>query len=226
MHLRRWHRLIGLLVGLPCLLWGLSGALLAWKNWARSKPPGPTQAGPLRPFTVPVEQVLRTLGRAEPPTQVEWRHVAGAPRYVVRFAAPPVIQVVDGESGQPLPLPSVDMQLARQAALWDAPPGVGIKSCALQTAGSLVYPAWNELPALRITLDNGDDVYVSPSTGEILAHVDTMFRAIRIAFYGLHVWKFSPAVQAPLSYLVLLLMGLVLAAAGATGLWLGLRRWR
>ena len=226
MQLRRWHRLIGLLIGLPCLLWGLSGALLAWKNWTKSPSPGPTQAGLLRPFRVPVEQALRTLGRAEPPTQVEWRHVAGAPRYVVRFAAPPLLQVVDGESGQPLPLPSVDMQLARQAALWDAPPGVGIKSCLMQSAGSLVYPAWNELPAFRVTLDNGDDVYVSPSTGEILAHADTMFRAIRIAFYGLHVWKFSPAADSSASYLVLLVMGLVLAAAGATGLWLGLRRWR
>lgn len=180
----------------------------------------------MRPFRVPVEQALRTLGRAESPIQVQWRHVAGAPRYVVQFAVPPLIQVVDGESGQPQPLPSVDMQLARQAALWDAPPGVGIKSCVMQTAGSLVYPAWNELPALRVTLDNGDDVYVSPSTGEILAHVDTMFRAVRIAFYGLHVWKFSPAAESPASYLVLLVMGLVLAAAGATGLWLGLRRWR
>lgn len=226
MNLRRWHRLIGLVVGLPCLLWGLSGALLAWKNWAGSPPPGLTQGGPARPFRVPIEQALGALGRPETPTQVEWRHVAGAPRYVVRFAAPPLVQVVDGESGQRLPLPSVDAELARQIALRDAPPGVGVRGCALQTAGSLIFPSWNELPALRVTLNNGDDVYISPTTGEILAHVDPMFRAIRVAFYGLHVWKIVPATEAPVSYLILLGMGLVLAAAGATGLWLGLGRRR
>lgn len=222
MTLQRWHRLIGLVVGLPCLLWGLSGALLSWKNWAGPRPPAPTRGAPLRPFQVPIERALQSLGRAETPAQVEWRHVAGAPRYVVRFATPPLLQVVDGESAQVLALPTVDEQLARQIGLAGAPPGVGVRGCVRQTAGSLVYPSWNELPAFRVTLDNGDDVYVSPSTGEILAHVDPMFRAIRIAFYGLHVWKFPAGAEAPASYLVLLGMGLVLAATGATGLGLGL----
>lgn len=218
--LRRWHRLIGLVVGLPCLLWGLSGAILAWKNWAH-EPLAPNQAGPPRPFRVPVEKALKALGRADVPLQVEWRHVAAAPRYVIRFAAPPLVQLVDGEDGRVVP--RLDAQRAQEVGQEAAPPGVGVRGCALQTAGSLVYPSWNELPAFRVALDNGDDVYVSPTTGEVLAHVDTRFRVIRVAFYGLHVWKFSPAQDAPVSYLVLLAMGLVLTAAGATGLWLGLR---
>ncbi len=218
--LRRWHRLIGLVVGLPCLLWGLSGAILAWKNWA-SEPPVRTQAAPLRPFRVPVEQALKALGRAEAPLQVEWRHVAAAPRYVIRFATPPLVQLVDGEDGRVVS--RLDAQGAQAVGQGEAPPGVAVRDCALQTTGSLIYPSWGELPAFRVGLANGDDVYVSPTTGQVLAHVDTQFRIIRVAFYGLHVWKFSQAQEAPASYLVLLAMGLVLAAAGATGLWLGLR---
>jgi len=221
-NLRRWHRLIGLLVGLPCLLWGLSGALLAWKNWAGRRPSGLTQASPQRPFTVPIGMALRALGRFDTPTQVEWRHVAGAPRYVVQFARPPLVQVVDGESGQALALPTVDAHLARQIGQAEAAPGVFVTRCVLQNTGSLVYPDWNELPVFRVTLGNGDDVYVSPSTGAILAHADMRFRAIRVGFYGLHVWRFGDTPDAS-SYLFLLVMGLVLAAAGATGLTLGLR---
>ena len=223
MSLRRWHRLIGLVVGLPCLLWGLSGALLAWKNWAGPRPPGLTQAALLRPFRAPIEQALQALGRSDTPVRVEWRHVAGAPRYLVHFAVPPLLQVVDGEGGQVLALPTVDEPLARRIAQLDAPPGVPVTGCVVQTTGSLVYPAWNELPAYRAALANGDDVYVSPTTGEVLGHVDARFRLIRVAFYGLHVWKFSSATEAPASYLLLLGMGLILAAAGATGLYLGLR---
>ena len=223
MTMRRWHRLIGLVVGLPCLLWGLSGALLAWKNWASPAAPGATQAGPTRPFRVPIAQALQKLGRPETPLQVEWRQVAGAPRYLIHFATPPLLQVIDGEAGQVLALPSVDESLARRVAVAGAPAGVSVTGCVMQTAGTLVYPSWNELPAYRVALANGDDIYVSPTTGEILAHVDTRFRLIRVAFYGLHVWKFSAAAEAPASYLLLLVMGLVLAIAGATGLYLGLR---
>lgn len=221
-NLRRWHRLIGLVIGLPCLLWGLSGALLAWKNWAGPRPSGLTQASLQRPFSVPIGTALQALGRRELPTQVEWRHVAGAPRYVARFAQPPLVQVVDGESGQALALPTVDEHLARQIGQAEAAPGVQVTGCVLQATGSLVYPAWNELPVFRVTLGNGDDVYVAPSTGAVLGHVDMRFRAIRVAFYGLHVWRFGDTPDGP-SYLFLLVMGLVLAAAGATGLTLGLR---
>jgi hypothetical protein len=200
----------------------MSGALLAWKNWASPRPPGPTQAIPQRPFRVPIEVALKALGRSDTPDQVEWRHVAGAPRYVARFAQAPVLQMVDGEGGQALAPPTADEQLARQIAQAEAPPGVAVTGCTLQGTGSLVYPAWNELPAFRVALENGDDVYVSPTTGEVLAHVDMRFRAIRVAFYGLHVWRWGPG-RTPASYLLLMGMGLVLALAGATGLSLGLR---
>jgi hypothetical protein len=98
-----------------------------------------------------------------------------------------------------------------------------VRHCVLQTASSLVYPSWNELPVFRAELSNGDDVYVSPTTGEALTYADPMFRAIRVSFYGLHVWKLAPEADAPPTYLLLMGMGLVLAAGGATGLWLGIR---
>ena len=102
-----------------------------------------------------------------------------------------------------MPLPSVDMQLARQAALWWRRPA-GIRRRALQTAGSLVYPAWNESPALRITLDNGDDIYASPSTGEILAHVELPCSAPYASRSTAARMEVFSAAEAPASHLVLL----------------------
>jgi hypothetical protein len=47
--------------------------------------------------------------------------------------------------------------------------------------------------------------------------------AIRFAFYGLHVWKWSSAPGPHYSYWVLLFMALGLCVSGASGIWLNLR---
>lgn len=225
MGMRKWHRLLGLLVAVPCLLWSLSGGLLAWKNWAR--PTRDTVAKPQQPkraFQVSVDQTLKMLGRPEQPQSVSWIHVVGLPRLLVRFEQAPQVLLVDGESGQ-LAAP-VDVVLATQIAEQEAPVGVVVASAQLQTQPTLVYPAFMELPAFRIGLSSGDDVYVSPKTGEVLAHVDTLFRIIRVAFFGLHIWKFSSAGTHAPSFLLLMVMAGVLFCSATTGLWVLLRRGR
>jgi hypothetical protein len=222
---RRWHRLIGLLICLPCLLWSSSGAVLAWKNWARSQKPPAREPSPApledKPFRVPIERALAAIGRSETPAAVEWIRLAGAPHYRVRYASPPRSVLVDGTTGelrkQEPPIPEA---LASSIAQGDAPPGVAVRSVVWHTAGTMVYPDRNELPVWRATLDNGDDVYVSPTTGEIHQHTDTLVRVIRVSFYGLHVWKWGSSQQ---SYLFLMVMSLLLSCGAMTGLWLALR---
>lgn len=227
MTLRRWHRLLGLIICLPCLLWGVSGGLLAWKNWARERtpPPAPSAAPAAapRPFTIPVERALAATGRTDRPSAVLWRHLAGAPHYLVRFSSPPREVLVHGETGAVLPQQPVDEALARSIAEADGPPGARVQAVQRQLTGTLVYPEWNELPVWRLTLDNGDDVYVSPSTGEVRQHADTFFRLVRISFYGLHVWKWSNKPGPATSYLILLGMSALLVFSAATGLFLLLR---
>jgi uncharacterized iron-regulated membrane protein len=223
--LRRWHRLFGILLGVPCLLWGISGAFLSWKNYATLSRPGNPQAvtGERTPFTIGVQQALAATGQDGPPQSVEWRWLLGSPRYVVHYADGPAV-LIDGRSGELVP--KVDEALARRIAQADAPSGVRVLGCALQERATLIYRPWEEFPAYRLPLSNGDEVYVSPRTGEVLAHVDGMYRLIRGSFVILHTLDLSTAPGRHASYLLLALLGLGLLFLSVTGLLLAYRTYR
>lgn len=218
--LRRWHRMLGLLVGLPCLLWGTSGAILAWKHYANLRPPGNPEAvaGEKTPFTLPIEQALRLGGHQDPPQAVEWRWLLSRPQYVLHYASEPSTVVVDGQRPQAFPV--VDEAMARRIAQADAPPGVSVTGCRMQTGQTLVYRG--DLPAYRLALSNGDEVYVSPLTGEVQAHVDNIYRVIRVAYFALHIWDVSHRPGRHPSFVLLGLCALGLVCLGLSGLWLGL----
>src|ERR1700737_4944562 len=116
--LRRWHRRLGLLVGLPCLLWGLSGAVLAWKNWTTLEPPDnrAAVAGAHTPFAVGPQAALQVaaaeLHAPGPPAELRWTWLLGQPRYEVRYRDPPALVLVDGLAARRLP--PVDEELARR----------------------------------------------------------------------------------------------------------------
>ena len=228
MRLRRLHRLLGLVLALPCVLWGLSGVILAWKNWERdtAQPPEPQvrAQSPARPFLIPVATALAATGRTEPPRAVEWRHILGAPRYLLRYAGLPAPLFVDGESGLLLAgSPVIDAALAGRIAEAAAPADTTVARVVWQTEPTLVYQNGFELPVYRVTLSSGDDIYVSPTTGDALPRVDRRFRLIRLAFYGLHVWRFVPGEAPYVSYLVLMTAAGGLVLLGATGMLLALR---
>jgi len=225
MRARRLHKLIALAVCLPCLLWGLSGAFLAWKNWARDmrKPPPRKPPPQEQPFRVSAAQVLTQLqaqGRAEP-QRLESRHVVGAPRYLLHYTQPPETLVVDGESGQILP--PIEAAEAQRIADAAAPLGTQAQAVTFQSEPSLVYLADFELPVYRVAISDGSDIYVSPRTGEVIIRADRMAWWIRTAYFGLHVWRFSSGPGPHHSYLVLLVAALGLVVAATSGLWLALR---
>lgn len=223
--LRRWHRWLGLCVGLPCLLWGTSGTILAWKHMTSLQPPGdPARvAGQRTPFVVPVEQALRAVNRKDLPQAVEWRWLLGRPRYELRYAAAPERVSVDGLLGQVLP--KVDEALARRVAEADGPPGPHAVSVTLQDRYSLVYRPGRELPALRVRLDNGDDVYVSPASGQVLVHADDLYRFLRFVLFGLHMWDLSNAPEPHRSFYLLGACALGVLGLGISGLWLFVSSW-
>jgi hypothetical protein len=231
MRSRRLHKLLALAVCIPCLLWGVSGAFLAWKNWARDtrKPPARKPPPPEAPFAVPAAQVLTQLqaqGRPEP-QRLEWRRVVGAPRYLLHYGpsgppgSAPEVVVVDGQTGQIAP--PIDDREALRIADAAAPLGTQAQAVTFQTEPSLVYLADFDLPVFRVAISDGSDVYVSPRTGEVILRADRMAWWIRSAYFGLHVWRIGGGPGPYRSYLVLLVAALGLVAAAASGLWLALR---
>lgn len=219
---RKLHKFLALAVCLPCLLWGLSGSFLAWKNWARDtrQPPARKPPPSEQPFRAPLPQVLAQLaaeGRGEPKS-LEWTHTVGAPRYILRYATPPGTVLVDGDSGRIIP--GIERDEALRIADAAAPLGAQALSVTFQTEPSLVYLADFELPAYRVAISDGSDIYVSPRTGEVIIRAERIHWFIRVAYFGLHVWRFSLGPGPYYSYLLLLAAGLLLVAASLSGLYL------
>ena len=224
MNLRRFHRLIGLLVSLPCVLWGLSGGVLAWKNWARDRPKPTIEKAPILPrsFQVGWQTVRAHLQRSDEPLAIERRHVLGAPRYLVRFATPPNEVMLDGETGAALPQQAISEREALQIATSLSPQGVDAQSVRMQTEPSLLYLAGMELPVYRVSLSDGSEAFVSPTTGEQYFRADGLARLIRRGYFWLHVWRFSSGPGPHVSYLLLAFAGGILTLSGLSGVWLAL----
>lgn len=216
MRMRQIHRLLGVVLCVPTLLWGLSGALLAWKNWAPDPvPPPPLRPPPIeRPFRIDVTQALSALGQDAQPQSVSWEHLAGAPYYLIRPATGAPL-LVNGETGQRLA--GVDAEQAAAIAAAEAPDTIVVGS-ELQTVPSLVYLSGMELPVHRVALADGGSVFVSPRTGRVYFRADRLTWLIRFAFYGLHVWKWSSTPGQAHSYLFLLALALALVAGSLSGL--------
>ncbi len=224
MRWRRLHRLLGLIIFVPSFVWGLSGAFLAWKNFAQGGPEPPTAAVVKRPFRIAPAQALVVAestrapnqATAEHPRSIEWVHLTGSPYYLVRYESPPAVVLINGETAELLP--RIDEALARSIATEAAPLGTRVVGCELQQKPSLVFLRRQELPVYRVALSDQSDVYVSSTTGEVFFRATRIFWVIRFAFYGLHVWKWSQEPGRNGSFLVLLVMGLLLSTSSLTGL--------
>ena len=226
MRMRGVHRLLGVVLFVPTLLWGLSGAFLAWKNWVSNRPEASAEnrAKPaLRPFRVDVPRALAATGKPNdaPLRSIEWRHLAEDPYFVIQYEDAPQPMLISGESGAVLS--GVPLELALRIAARNAPKGLRVTGCVLQEKPSLIYLPGMELPVYRAALSDGSEMYLSPTSGELFFHVPRLAWAIRFAFYILHVWQFSQGPGPHYSYLVLLVMALLLSASGVSGLVLWLR---
>jgi hypothetical protein len=93
----------------------------------------------------------------------------------------------------------------------------------VQREPSLLLFAGAELPLFRVALSDGSDVYISPTSGEVVMRGSRLLWAIRFAFYRLHVWKWSDAPGPHRSYWLLGLMAGLLVLSSGSGLIVALR---
>ena len=120
-------------------------------------------------------------------------------------------------------LPPADEELARRVAQADAPPGATVASVELVHRPSLfAYRPGRDLPVYRVALTNGSDVYVSRRSGQVQAHVDWIYRLVRVSFFALHMWDLSLGPDPHRSFLLLGAAALLLFLLGISGLLLAL----
>ena len=218
--MRRVHRIATLAVGVPLLMWTATGFAFTWFDFAAVRGAGDRVESPsLQAADVRVG-LAEVIGRAGGAVRaVELRSVAGRPTWIVDGRR---IDAVDGSAGAAL-----DAQAASaiaQGAHRTRPP---VQSVAWLTESR--QAADLEMPVWRVRLDDGHgtDVYVSPTSGAIVAWRNRAWRRFD-ALWSLHVFGFvnrdNPA-QLPLR----IVAGLALIVA-ASGAWIlgdsWRRRWR
>lgn len=188
---RRWtqiaHRWLGLGLAVQVLLWMASGAFMSLVDMdvvrgGRTLAPSTAPMLEARRY-FPPGGVIAAQGAVESITLKIWN---GRPVYVVQtFAGERLFDAATGEALSPIG-EAAAIEIARKSYLGE---GDVVRARLLQEA-----PVdWRgELPVWRIDIDDAarTRVYVSPSTGEALAHRNALWR-IYDFFWMLHIMDYD-----------------------------------
>ncbi|HEY1588077.1 MAG TPA: PepSY domain-containing protein, partial [Polyangia bacterium] len=180
--MRRLHRIATFVVGVPLVVWTATGFAFTWFDFAAVRgaadrvEPAPFAAADVH---VPLgDAIARAGGSAR---AVELRAVAGRPTWIVDGKR---IDAVDGTIGAAL---DRDAAMAIARAAHRGQPGVidATLMTEARQASDMDLPVW------RVRLDDGHgtEVFVSPSTGAIVAWRNKAWRRFD-AIWSLHVFGF------------------------------------
>ena len=180
--MRRLHRIATLVVGIPLVVWTATGFAFTWFDFAAVRGAADrVEPAPLTAADVHVslgDALARVGGSAR---AVELRSVAGHPTWIVDGKR---IDAVDGTFAGGL-----DREAAATIARAAHRARPGVVDATLVTdarrAADMDVPVW------RVRLDDGHgtDVFVSPSTGAIVAWRNRSWRRFD-ALWSLHVFGF------------------------------------
>lgn len=178
--LRRWHVWLGWLVGLPMLLWTVSGLVMAAKPLEEVR--GDSLIAPLKPIHAPGMMVVPQV-EGRPVTAIKLESRAAGPRWIISFA--------DGESRQADPATGKLLpRLGAADAAREVADRITIKAKVVATSRVDVKSPPLELrKALngwRVSMDDGTNFYVDGGSGEIVAHRTGWWR-IYDFMWGLHI---------------------------------------
>lgn len=187
---RKWHRILGPLIGVQLLLWTLGGVYFSWfdlDNVHGDHERAERAAADLRGvnFTVPIETLLsRTdLERVE-----DLRLGMYGERPVVRlYQDRDRVEMYDASTGERLS--PIGEEEARAIAAADfAPPGEIVAARLIETKGGDYR---NEVPAWRVRFDNRKrtDIYVHANTGLVTARRNAIWRGFDF-LWMLHILDF------------------------------------
>ena len=189
--IRQAHRWLGLLIGIQLLLWVTGGVVMSalrleevrGEHLAAKRVPPVLNAE--RPM-VPVSDLLRRQADRAP-TAVTLTSLLGRPVYRITGAGK--TWLTDAETGAPLPpVPqSMAEAVARADYSGDAPleSVEWVESTATEIRG-------RELPLWRVTFgdDLGTALYVSPSTGDVVARRNNLWRIFDFVWM-LHIMDYE-----------------------------------
>jgi uncharacterized iron-regulated membrane protein len=178
--LARWHIWLGWIVGLPMLMWTVTGLFMVLR------PIEEVRGTDLRSqrLALPADKafVVPQAGSAPVATMTLLQRIDG-PVWIVERSDHSVM-AASAVTG--LPLPGLDARLARQIAdgALKAPP----RQAAIRRFAAEANPIdlRQGRPAWQIRYDDGTNVYVDADSGEVLAVRTRWWRAFDV-MWGLHI---------------------------------------
>ena len=177
----KWHIWLGWLVGVPVLMWTVTGLIMVWQ------PIEHVRGNHLR---VESEQVLLPAALEAPANngaQYSEMRAAMQDGRPVWFATHPDGSVdrfaADG-SGDPLP--QIDEAYVRTLAAEQIVGGTNPVAVEQFSAEDAPFDFRRPVPSWRVTLEDGAHIYVNAQTGEIAA-VRTRFWRVFDFVWGLHI---------------------------------------
>jgi len=177
----KWHIWLGWLVGIPILMWTVTGLIMVWY------PIEQVRGTHLR---VESEQVQLPASLAPPPVNGESfneMRVAmqdGRPVWFATRADGRVERFAADASGEPLP--AVDEAYVRALAAERIVGGAEPVAVEQFSADESPFDFRRPVPSWRVTLEDGAHIYVDAQTGEIAA-VRTRFWRVFDFVWGLHI---------------------------------------
>lgn len=178
--LRRWHIWLGWIVGIPLLVWTVSGLLMVWKpieevrgNHLMAEPKPMRMAGVLVPPAL----------AGVPLQSLSLQQRAGGPRWVVTLPDG-TSRLASAESGVLLPPLSAADAVAEVMARYSGKSE--IRAVTRTSPDDPPLDLRRPIPAWQVAMDDGTHFYVDAASGEVLAKRTAWWR-IYDFMWGLHI---------------------------------------
>ena len=187
--LRKWHRRLGVVIGVQLFFWTLGGAYFSWFHidevrGTRDRKPA-AQKTLTAQFNFPLDSALSRV--SHPVHRIEATIWQLRPVYLL-YETMDNVTMMDAQTGHILsPISQAQaIAIARQ----DFKPHVPIKDVALVTEKGGEYKG--PIPAYRIAFDywKGTHVYVHANTGRVTAHRNSIWRGFDF-LWMLHILDFK-----------------------------------
>ncbi len=178
--LRRWHIWLGWIVGLPLLVWTLSGVLMT--TFAIERVRGEHLVGEAPTLTLAARPIAPAVG-ARPLASLSLEPRPDGPRWVIRYKDGGA-RLADPATGRLLPPLSAADARAIVEARYVGPSRVTAVERTEADAPPLELR--RDVPAWRIVYADGARFYVHAETGEILARRTGLWRVYDF-MWGLHI---------------------------------------
>ncbi|HKX90895.1 MAG TPA: PepSY domain-containing protein [Sphingomicrobium sp.] len=179
--LRRWHIWLGWIIGLPVLLWVLSGLVMVWKPIEEVRGEHLMREPPPMRFDAPVVPPA-LAGVALEALALEPR--AAGPRWVAKL--PDGTQrLADPSSG--LLLPPLSAADAVREVTWRYTGKAKVRSVTRTDPADPPLELRRPIAAWKVAMDDGANFYVDAASGAVVAKRTGWWRFYDL-MWGFHIW--------------------------------------